>query len=90
MMQTDDGIVMGYNGGTGFTAYGRGSHRSMRVYRFDENDVKNYTIDSVYYDELTGNSFKFYPSDIMSTAIFGDVLRFLYRLVFITPWKGSR
>ena len=90
MMQSDDGIIMGYNGGTGFTAYGRGSHRSMRVYRFDENDVKNYTIDSVYYDDLTGNSFKFYPSDIMSTAIFGDVLRFLFRLVFITPWKGSR
>ena len=90
MMKTDDGIVMGYNGGTGFAAYGRGSHRSMRVYEFDENDVKNFTIDSVYYDELTGKEFKFYPSDIMSTAIFGDVLRFLFRLVFITPWKGSR
>lgn len=90
MMQTKDGIIMGYNGGTGFAAYGRGSHRSMRVYEFDENDVKNFTIDSVYYDELTGKEFKFYPSDIMSTAIFGDVLRFLFRLVFITPWKGSR
>ena len=90
MMQTKDGIIMGYNGGTGFAAYGRGSHRSMRVYEFDENDVKNFTIDSVYYDELTGKEFKFYPSDIMSTAIFGDILRFLARLVFITPWKGSR
>ena len=90
VMQTGDGIIMGYNGGTGFTAYGRGSHRSMRVFEFDENDVENYTIDSVYYDDLTGKEFKFYPSDIMSTAIFGDVLRFLFRLVFITPWKGSR
>ena len=90
MMQTKDGIILGYNGGTGFAAYGRGSHRSMRVYTFDENDVENFTIDSVYYDDLTGHSFKFYPSDIMSTAIFGDVLRFLFRLVFITPWKGSR
>ena len=90
MMQTDDGIVMGYNGGTGFAAYGRGSHRSIRIYEFDENDVNNYTIDSVYYDDLTGKNFSFYYSDIMSTAIFGDVLRFLYRLVFITPWKGSR
>ena len=90
MMQTKDGIIMGYNGGTGFAAYGRGSHRSMRVYEFDENDVQNFPIDSVYYDELTGKEFKFYPSDIMSTAIFGDVLRFLFRLVFITPWKGSR
>ena len=90
IMKTDDGIIMGYNGGTGFAAYGRGAHRSMRVYEFDESDVKNYTIDSVYYDELTGDNVKIVPIDIMSTAIFGDILRFLARLVFITPWKGSR
>ena len=90
MMQTDDGIILGYNGGTGFAAYGRGGHRSIRIYEFDENDVQNFTIDSVYYDELTGHNFKFYPSDIMSTALFGDVIRFFLRLVFITPWKGSR
>ena len=90
IMQTDRGIIMGYNGGTGFAAYGRADKRSMRVYEFDENDVANYTIDSVYYCDVTGNHFGYYYSDIMSTAIFGDILRFLARLVFITPWKGSR
>lgn len=90
IMKTDEGIVMGYNGGTGFAAYGRAAHRSMRVYEIDENDVANYTIDSVYYDEITGDNVKIVPIDIMSTAIFGDILRFLCRLVFITPWKGSR
>ena len=90
IMKTDDGIIMGYNGGTGFAAYGRGAHRSMRVYTFDENDVKNYKIDSVYYDEITGDNVKIVPIDIMSTAIFGDILRFLLRMVFVTSWKGSR
>ena len=90
IMETDEHIIMGYNGGTGFAAYGRGAHRSLRVYEFNENDVKNYTIDSVYYDEITGDNVKIVPIDIMSTAIFGDILRFLARLVFITPWKGSR
>ena len=90
IMETDEHIIMGYNGGTGFAAYGRGAHRSIRVYEFNENDVKNYTIDSVYYDEITGDNVKIVPIDIMSTAIFGDILRFLARLVFITPWKGSR
>ena len=90
IMETDEHIIMGYNGGTGFAAYGRGAHRSIRVYEFNENDVKNYTIDSVYYDEITVDNVKIVPIDIMSTAIFGDILRFLARLVFITPWKGSR
>lgn len=90
IMETDEHIIMGYNGGTGFAAYGRGAHRSIRVYEFNENDVKNYTIDSVYYDEITGDNVKIVPIDIMSTAIFGDILRFLARLVFLTPWKGSR
>ena len=90
IMETDEHIIMGYNGGTGFAAYGRGAHRSLRVYEFNENDVKNYTIDSGDYDEITGDNVKIVPIDIMSTAIFGDILRFLARLVFITPWKGSR
>ena len=90
MMKTDDGILLGYNGGTGFAAYGRADKRSIRIYEVDENDVENYTIDSVYYSDITGKHFGYYVSDFMSTAIFGDILRFLARLVFITPWKGSR
>ena len=90
VMKTDEGILLGYNGGTGFAAYGRADKRSIRIYELDENDVANYTIDSVYYCDITGNHFGYYVSDFMSTAIFGDILRFLARLVFITPWKGSR
>ena len=90
VMKTDDGILLGYNGGTGFAAYGRADKRSIRIYEVDENDVENYTIDSVYYSDITGKHFGYYVSDFMSTAIFGDILRFLARLVFITPWKGSR
>ncbi len=90
VMKSDKGIIMGYNGGTGFAAYGRGEKRSMRVFEFNENDVENYVIRSVYYNELTGKHVAIVPIDIMSTAIFGDILRFLCRLVFITPWKGSR
>ncbi len=90
VMKTDKDILLGYNGGTGFAAYGRADKRSIRIYELDENDVANYTIDSVYYCDITGNHFGYYVSDFMSTAIFGDILRFLARLVFITPWKGSR
>ena len=90
VMKTNEGILLGYNGGTGFAAYGRADKRSIRIYELDENDVANYTIDSVYYCDITGNHFGYYVSDFMSTAIFGDILRFLARLVFITPWKGSR
>lgn len=83
--KTDDGIILGYNGGSGFRAYGSGDKRAVRVFEFDENDVANYTTRPVFYRDLCG-AIGYYPSDIMSTAIFGDVLRFLFRLVGITSW----
>lgn len=83
--KTDDGIILGYNGGSGFRAYGSGDKRAVRVFEFNENDVANYTTRAVFYRDLCG-TISYYPSDIMSTAIFGDVLRFLFRLVGITSW----
>lgn len=86
--KTSDGITLGYNGGTGFNAYGNGDKRSIRVFEFDENDVADYTTRSVYYKDLCG-SLTIVPIDIASTAIFGDILRFLLRLIGVTPWEGK-
>ena len=89
VMKSDDGIIMGYNGGTGFAAYGDGDKRTIRMFDFNETDVKNFTTRSLYYCDVTGKSVLVVPIDIMSTAIFGDILRFLARMIFLTPWKGA-
>ncbi|MCM1543784.1 MAG: metallophosphoesterase [Ruminococcus sp.] len=80
--KTDEGIILGYNGGTGFRAYGNGDQRSVRVFEIDENDVSAYTTRSVYYKDLCG-SITFYPSDIMTPAIFGEIFKFFLRFVGI-------
>lgn len=85
--KTDDGIVLGYNGGTGFNAYGNGDKRTVRIFEFNENDVANYATRTVYYRDLCGKV-SFVPIDIASTAIFGDILRFLLRILMITPWHS--
>lgn len=76
---TEDGITLGYNGGSGFRAYGMGDKRSVRIFEFDENDVENYKTRSVLYGELTGKSFRYCISDLMVfvTAIF----RFFYKVL---------
>ncbi len=86
--KTDDGIILGYNGGTGFRAYGNGDKRTVRVFEIDENDVANFKTRSVFYSDLCGEIKFFYPSDIASTAIFGDILRFFLRILWITPWTN--
>ena len=80
--KTDEGIILGYNGGTGFRAYGNGDQRSVRVFEIDENNVQDYTTRSVYYKDLCG-SIAFYPSDIMTPAIFGEIFKFFLRFVGI-------
>ncbi|MGN0468225.1 MAG: metallophosphoesterase family protein [Acutalibacteraceae bacterium] len=84
--KTDDGIILGYNGGTGFRAYGSGDKRSVRIFELDENDVASYTTRPVFYRDLC-STISYYPSDIMSTAIFGDILRFFFRIIGITSWS---
>lgn len=51
---TPDGIKMGYNGGTGFRAYGADCGRTIRVFNIDENDVENYETHLLYYQDITG------------------------------------
>ncbi len=76
---TEDGITLGYNGGSGFHSYGMGDKRSVRIFEFDEDDVENYETRSVLYGELTGKSFSFAIPDLMVfvTAIF----RFFYKVL---------
>lgn len=83
MGRTKEGIVLGYNGGTGFRAYGRGDHRSMRVFNISEDDVKNYETHSIYYSDVVGEKFDRYVSDFMTPAIFGDIIRAVLKMLFV-------
>lgn len=84
--KTDDGIVLGYNGGTGFNTYGSGNKRSVRIYEFKESDVESYTTRSVYYDDVLDNGLDFYIIDLFSASIVNWLLRLVYKMFFIIPW----
>jgi len=47
-----DGIELGYCPTSGFAAYGDGLHRGVRVFAFDEADVRNYHTQMLYYKDL--------------------------------------
>ena len=49
--RTEDGIVLGYNGGFGFATYGDPGERYARIYDFDADDVENYTQQTIYYTQ---------------------------------------
>ena len=74
---TDDGIRMGYNGGTGFRSYGSGDRRSIRVFEFDENDVSSYTTRLLLYRDIVG-SVPFVISDLLTPAILSYVMKGVY------------
>lgn len=46
------GIDLGYTQGAGFNTYGPGTKRGVRIFTFDENDVKNYSTYTVTMREL--------------------------------------
>ncbi len=75
---TEDGITLGYNGGSGFRAYGMGDKRAVRIFEFDEKDIENYKTRSVLYGELTGKSFSYCIPDLM--VFVTDIFRFFYKL----------
>lgn len=51
--ETEDGIVMGYNGGFGFAPYGNGGMRVAGVFEFNANKgIENYTHRYVSYNDL--------------------------------------
>ncbi len=72
-----DGIKMGYNGGTGFRAYGNGDERSIRMFELDENDVTNYTTRLITYAELV-KSEKIVTSDILTPEWLTRLMKVIY------------
>lgn len=74
---TDDGIILGYNGGTGFSSYGRGGDRSVRIFELDENDIENYNTYELTFNQMV-MEIPFYFLDLFSPAIvttLGKILR---------------
>ncbi len=80
--KTKDGIILGYNAGTGFRSYGRGGDRSVRVFEFDENDVENYSTRCVTYSE-TIEKLNLYITDIFSPALITKLMKVVY---FLFGW----
>lgn len=84
--RTQEGIILGYNGGTGFRTYGTGNTRSVRIYDFDESNVKDFTTYLRTYGDLNGEEDKTYVTDIFSTVLITWIMRFFYKMLFIIPW----
>ncbi len=82
---TEDGIFMGYNGGTGFRAYGMGDERSVRIFEYDENDVTEYETRILTYKEATGKEIPFVLVDIGTPALLTTLMKivnFLFGWLF--------
>lgn len=78
--KTSDGIIMGYNSGTGFSTYGNGGNRTVRMFVIDENDVENYETYSVTYDSLTGSDNTLVFMDLLSPSVITKLMRIVYLL----------
>ena len=66
---TDEGITLGYNGGSGFSTYGRGGDRSARIFEIDEKDVRNYETHLVTFNDVSPVKMNFYIMDLFSPVI---------------------
>ncbi len=66
---TDEGITLGYNGGSGFSTYGSAGNRSARIFEIDENDVSNYETRLVTYNDVSDLKINFYIMDLFSPLI---------------------
>ena len=81
---TDEGLQMGYNGGTGFSTYGRGGDRSVRIFEIDENDPASYTTREVTYNDVSQNQIDFFIMDAFSPVLATVLGKFL--VSFIPQW----
>lgn len=75
---TDDGIRMGYNGGTGFRSYGNGGDRSVRVYELNENDIANYTTRLVTYNDVIEPDVDIVVNDLFSPTLLTTLMKVVY------------
>lgn len=78
---TDEGLKMGYNGGTGFSTYGTGGDRSARVYTIKESDPANYETKLLTYNEVMGENMTFFPMDLVSPVDITIVVKFAVSLI---------
>lgn len=87
---TDEGIKMGYNGGTGFSTYGRAGDRSVRVFVIDEKDPANYETYEVTFNEMVFE-IPVYPLDLFSPTIATTIAKLLRSLIpsFLMPIIAS-
>ncbi len=74
---TKDGIMLGYNGGTGFNSYGVGGERSCRIINVDENNPTAKDTYEIYYTDVTGKWLPSYPTDILSPKIITVLMKIL-------------
>ena len=80
MGTTDDGIVLGYNGGSSFRSYGIAGDRSVRIFELKEDDVTAYTTRLVTYNDLIDPDVDFVFADLISPAILTYVMKVVYAL----------
>ncbi|MCR5149802.1 MAG: metallophosphoesterase [Clostridiales bacterium] len=78
MGTTEDGIKMGYNGGSGFRAYGDMGRRTVRVFEFKENDVTDYETRLVYHDDLMAQKAGFVLADFFSPSLLTTAMKVVY------------
>lgn len=78
---TPEGITLGYNGGTGFSTYGRGGDRSARMYIIKENNTKTFETYLATYNNTMGKSMDFWVMDLISPVDITIVVRFLINLI---------
>lgn len=74
----EDGIKMGYNGGTGFRAYGLGDDRSVRIFEYNENDVENYETRILTYADVTGEEVPVVVVDLFTPALLTSLMKVVY------------
>ena len=81
--RTDDGIVMGYNGGFGFASYGDGNERFARIFDFKEDDVEHYTQTTLLYSQVTAQhkaTYVWYRVKVFFQKAWNSVVSFFMRL----------
>ncbi|MBQ7541079.1 MAG: metallophosphoesterase family protein [Clostridia bacterium] len=74
--KTEDGVVLGYNGGFGFASYGDGAERYLRIYDFKESDVAGYKRTTLHYSQEV----HFFDLVRLFFPRVRDVLRDVFRL----------
>ncbi len=79
--RTDDGILLGYNGGTGFSTYGRGGERSTRIFVIDEKDPANFETYEVTYNDVASKPISFWFIDLFSPTLATTIAKFLVSLI---------